>query len=628
MVDDEAAARWGIQHHYTDASGQERTAPGAVVEQVIDQLSRGEDRNGPTRFEGIEFTPAGTTTLVSRLRGRRLVTEHGEDLGRVDELPPDLPIGYHHLRHDDSGEDIELVVHPPHCHRPDDLRAWGWALQLHSDRSADSWGIGDLADARTVGEWSQSQGGNAMLMLSPVHAPNLGDDPQASPYFASSRCFRNPLTLRIAEVPGAVELGPELDAIAAAAKALNQQRMIDRPMVWALKRLALERIWERSARSSVRPTVMNDPTGPVGAMDFARFTVAVEHHGEDWASWPVGLRRPDGSGWVDFSRDHSDRIAFHAWIQELVDDQLVSLDQSVPILHDLAVGTDRNGFDAWYWQDLFVLDGTRIGAPADQFNTQGQDWGLPPMDPWRLRVARYQPFVQMLRCALYAGSGLRLDHVMGLFRLFWIPPEASPADGVYMRQPAEELLALVALESVRAAGIVVGEDLGTVEPGVREELAARRLLSYRVMSLDDTAPADYPRGSLASISTHDLPTVAGLWTGSDLADQQRLHLDPPVQDLIDARASFAHRIGVKPEAPSDEAVMAAHQTLGRCNSAIVLGQLEDAALVVERPNMPGTIDQWPNWSQALPRPIEDILDTPLATRIAGAMSRPGGEAER
>jgi len=615
----ERDARWGIQAHYTDALGRDQAPSDEAVDEVVDQLRRDRPADeGPQAGDEIAFVAQGRSDLPPTLAGRRLVSEDGTDLGVVPALPTDLPIGYHRLVDQSDGHATVLVVHPPTCADPQAARSWGWALQLPAARSRASWGIGDLADAGTIAAWAQARGGDPVLLLNPLHAPNLGADPQASPYFASSRCFRNPLALRIEEVPGARELGAELDDLALAGRELSAQRRIDRRRVWALKREALDRIWSlqghdaRRAEAEVRMAA--DPV----LRAFAAFTVAVERHGEPWSAWPVELRRPDGPGWPAFVAQHADRVAFEAWVQGAVDEQVGRLAAEIPVVHDLAVGTDGAGFDAWYWQDLFVLDGTRIGAPGDEFNTQGQDWGLPPMDPWRLRAAGYEPFVRMLRTAFSAGAGLRIDHVMGLFRLFWLPAGRGAADGVYVRQPTDDLLALVALESTRAGAFVVGEDLGTVEPGVREALAERRFLSYRVMSLDDSPVEHYPAQSLASISTHDLPTVAGLWTGTDLADQERLGMRPPVEETHAMRAGFGHRIGVAPDAPVEDVVVAAHRTLARARSRIVLAQLEDAALVAERPNMPGTTDEWPNWSLALPHPIEDVLASGTAAAVADA----------
>jgi 4-alpha-glucanotransferase len=610
MSIEEQAQHWGIQVSYEDALGRRRDAPERSIERVVAALDRGEGRTAPDTGSGPVFVPVGATGLPEAMAGRVLVLEDGTDLGPVHQLPPDVPAGLHAL-HGDDGPTL-LAVHPPACWRPDDLRAWGWALQLHSDRSEASWGHGDLADAATIGAWSVRCGGRPLLLLSPLHAPNLASSISPSPYFASSRCFWNPLYLRIADVPGAPTT--RLADLDQAGRALNADRVIDRDAVWALKRQALERIWWTGGDR----TAATDPVLDA----FAAFTTALELHGDEWTEWPADLRHPNGTGWRALVAGNADRIAFHRWVQRLVADQLAGAESVIPLVHDLAIGTDPSGFDAWYWQDLFVLDGMRIGAPPDQFNTIGQDWALPPIDPWRLRAAGYEPFIRMLRAAFSHGSGLRVDHVMGLFRQFWIPPDASPAEGVYVRQPAQELLALVALESQRAQAFVVGEDLGTVEPGVRETLGDHRVLSYRVMALDDTPVDEYPVEALASFTTHDLPTCAGFWTGTDLADQHRLGMEPNVEDTERARQRLAAQIGVDPAAPVPDVARRAYAALARSPSRIVVAQLEDAAGVAERPNMPGTTDEWPNWSLALPEPIEAVLARPETGEISHLLAEP------
>lgn len=614
--------RWGIQDRYLGSGGDARQAPAAAVAAVLTSLRRGEEVDHPSSGDAVHVCHPGDA-LPERLRGATLVTEQAIVAGPIDRVPADLAIGYHRLERE-AGVPVTLIVSKGACHLPEGLRAWGWALQLYAARSRASWGMGDLADARTLGEWSTTFGGQALLLLNPLHAVNPGADPEPSPYYAGSRCFRNPIYLRIEELPGAGALADDLAPLAAAGRALNEDRRIDRAAVWALKRDALERLWavpHHPGPASAGAEVAADAV--LGA--FGAFNAAVEIHGDDWRTWPFGLRHPDGSGWGGFSRENADRIAFQAWLQGLVATQLATVQATVPVLHDLAIGTDPRGFDAWYWQDLFVLDGTRVGAPPDQFNTQGQDWGLPPIDPWRLREAAFEPFVRMVRAALEDGSGLRLDHVMGLFRLFWIPPDGEAADGVYVRQPARELLDVLAIESERAGGIVVGEDLGTVEAGVRTELDARNVLAYRVLALEETHPSHFPELALASASTHDLPTIAGLWSGSDLADQQRLDMSPNVEGTMAARARLAGWLELDEDRPITEAVLGAYRLLSGVPSRIAVGQLDDAALVPERPNMPGTVDDgtdrtWPNWSLALPLPLEAVLADPLTTQVADALA--------
>jgi 4-alpha-glucanotransferase len=281
----------------------------------------------------------------------------------------------------------------------------------------------------------------------------------------------------------------------------------------------------------------------------------------------------------------------------LLDEQLAST-ASLPVVHDLAVGFDPGGADAWAWQDLLALD-ARIGAPPDDFNPGGQDWGLPPFVPWKLRAARYEPFIQTLRACFRHAGGLRIDHVMGLFRLFWLPADGGA--GGYVRYRADELLDLVALESHRAGAFVVGEDLGTVEDSVRAELHARGVLSYRLKWFESGPPSTYPRHALAAVTTHDLPTIAGVYTG---ADQQADEL----------------RDRVAPGDTVDGAVVQTYRDLAAAPSQLLIATLEDAFAVTERPNQPGTVTDT-NWSLALPEPIETLEDSPLAIDIAEALRR-------
>ncbi len=288
-------------------------------------------------------------------------------------------------------------------------------------------------------------------------------------------------------------------------------------------------------------------------------------------------------------------------------------------MHDLAVGFDPGGADAWVWQDLVALD-ARIGAPPDEFNRAGQDWGLPPFIPWRLRAARYEPFVETLRAVLRGAGGLRVDHVMGLFRLFWVPPGAGPADGAYVRYPAGDLLDLLALESARAGAVVVGEDLGTVEPGVRTELAERAVLSMKLLWFEDDPPEAWPERSLALVTTHDLPTIAGVWTGSDLGDQRTAGVPAVEEGMADLHRRLERRSGASDDAPVADVVVAAHRALAAAPSALVAATLEDALGVPERPNMPGTVDTWPNWSLALPVPLEEVEADPTVAAVADVLA--------
>jgi 4-alpha-glucanotransferase len=257
-----------------------------------------------------------------------------------------------------------------------------------------------------------------------------------------------------------------------------------------------------------------------------------------------------------------------------------------------------------------------VGAPPDSFNRLGQDWGLPPFDPWKLRGAGYEPFASMVRANLRHAAGLRVDHVMGLFRLYWIPAGADPRRGAYVRYPWDDLLGILALESERAGAFVVGEDLGTVEPFVRDELARRNVLACRVLWFEERGPASFPAHSVASISTHDLPTVAGLWTGADLSAQRRLGLEPDGATVEAIRSRLRDLLGLPDDAPLEQVILATHRLLAEAPSVVVTASLEDALGVEERPNMPGTTDAWPNWSLALPVPLETALSDRNVVAVA------------
>jgi 4-alpha-glucanotransferase len=299
-------------------------------------------------------------------------------------------------------------------------------------------------------------------------------------------------------------------------------------------------------------------------------------------------------------------VRFHQWLQWLLEKQLKAAAGAVGLIHDLAIGARPDGADTWIWQDQFA-HGISVGAPPDPFNAAGQDWGLPPFDPWRLRAAAYEPFVQTIRAAFRYGAGLRLDHVMGLFRLFWIPAGAGPAHGLYVQYPYRDLLDILALESTRAQAFVIGEDLGTVEDRVREEMAARRMGSYHLLWFEDRPPHEYRSESLAALTTHDLPTLAGVWEGADF--------DPGVRDRL-------YRFGGAQDGlDTKEVSLRAHRALAASSSRLVTATLEDAVGVAERPNRPGTTDEWPNWSLALPVTLEQLRDDARAARLAEVLRR-------
>ena len=521
-----------------------------------------------------------------------------------------LPLGYHRL-HQKDGRSRSLIITPSHCHLPETLQASGIAVQLYAARSRNSWGIGDFNDIAALGEWSQREGCN-FLLLNPLHAALPQAPVERSPYYPTSRLFRNPLYIAVENVPGFQPSALWQER----ATALNRLSLIDHDAIAALKMEVLQEIFAKFPGSAEFDAFCAHTPG---LPEFTLYCAIAETHGGDWREWPADLKRPDGNGIPAQRAQLRDRIRFHAWLQWNADIQLRTAGSRVHMVQDLAVGFSRGGFDAWRWQDLLVHD-MCIGAPPDTFNTKGQDWGLPPFHPGQLQAADYAPFIETLRANFQYAWGLRIDHVMGLQRLWWVPEQLGPHAGAYVKYPFDDLTGLVALESMRAQAVVIGEDLGTVQHDLRVKLKARGFLSYRLLIFEDAAPEDWPRQALAAITTHDLPTVAGLWTGGDVETQLRLGINVDLGGTEQMKRRLAS--GLNAASRPHDVLMRAHEMLGRTNCMLICTSLEDLAGVYERPNQPGTlVSANPNWSRALPVSIEAMASSSNANRAVAALRR-------
>jgi 4-alpha-glucanotransferase len=605
----DGAWRWGVQAEYHDASGRLVSAPPATIAAALAALGA-RDAAEPAPSGALIVHPGDVLEHPLEVR-----TEDGRSLHLRGRVGDDVPLGYH-TRATGPGA-AALIVCPRRCHLPPGLRLGGWAVQLYGARSAASWGIGDLADLRLFGEWAAARGAGFTL-LSPVDATAPVPPIEASPYLPSSRRWRNPLYLRVEEVPGAAALGAELEQLATAGRALNSDRLIDRDSVARLKLDALTRI--AAAVPPGRDFASWRSRQGEELERFATFSVIAEEHGGDFRAWPAALRDPGGAAVRARRRRSAPRRTFHVWLQWLLERQLGGAATALPVIADLPVGVDPGGADVWADPGLFATE-FAVGAPPDPFNLAGQNWSQPPWNPWQLRARGYAPLVSVLRAGFAHAMGVRIDHIMSLFRLYWIPRDGAPADGVYVRYPAADMLDILALESVRAGAVVVGEDLGTVEPVVRAEMEARDMLSYRLLWFEEGGPSAFPVRAMSAVTTHDLPTVAGLWRGADPEAQRAIGL--PVDEAVgrEIRDRLA-RVAGDPELPVTEIIVSAYSALARSPSMLVVAALEDAAEVVERPNMPGTrADRWPNWSLALPRPLDDVLRSPLAERLAEVLRR-------
>lgn len=602
------ADEWGIHHHWVDA--HDRTI--AVSDDTVRRLR-----------EAIGTPPADlddTAPIVSRpgselgLGRVEVVCEDGQTREITDGLPHDFPWGYHRLSTPD-GHSRLLIVSPGRCWLPPDWRAWGWTVQLYAARSRSSWGVGDLGDLRSIRAWAEGLGAD-FLLINPLHAVAPTLPQEESPYLPATRRFRHPLYLCVEDVPGADAV--DLTPWASPATAYDENAALDRDRAWALKRDALAAIFDATGGDEAF-AVWHTAQGRA-LEEFATWCVLAEEHGPDWREWPAGLHAPASAEVATFITNHAKRVDFYCWLQWLLDGQLQAASGDINVIQDLPIGVDGGGADAWAWQDTLAT-GVRTGAPPDIFSTTGQDWGSPPFTPWRLRAADYEPFIASIRATMASAGGIRIDHVMGLFRLWWVPQDASPANGAYVRYPSADLLDIVALESHRARSLVVGEDLGMVEPGVREALADHAILSYRLLWFEDDDPAEWPESSMGAVTTHDLPTIAGLWTGADVTEQAA-YCDTPLEEVERGRqrllAQWVESSELEPSAAVAEAVVAAHRLLSRSPSLLLSATLEDAVAEERRPNIPGATTR-DNWCVPLPVYVEDLPSHPTAQAVAGVL---------
>ncbi len=606
------SSAWGINESYRDDYGHWQSVSEKTKATFL------------AAMEATSEAPPDPKLLILRQgseqalpRFSEICLEDGTRLPAAHALPAGLPLGYHTMI-DERGDETRLIVAPAKCFLPPDLHTWGWGVQLYALRSRKSWGMGDLQDLRCMSKWS-SELGAGVVMVNPLCATAPILPQQASPYYPSSRLHLNPLYLCIENIPGVQDSIPDLQSFCEKGRALNDLPLIERDKIFQLKMGALETVWKR-LRETVSFDEFERDRGPSLHL-FALFCVLAEQHGANWRAWPTEFQRCDSPAILRFAEQSADRIRFHKWLQVLLDEQLKAASAAGNIMQDLPVGVAPDGADAWMWQDIFAKN-VSVGAPPDLFNANGQDWGLPPFVPHKLRAAAYQPFVQTIRAALRYARGLRIDHVMGLFRLFWIPVGEPSANGAYVRYNADEMLAILALESVRAKTFIVGEDLGTVDDGVREKLAEHAVLSYRLLWFEDNPPEHYPKLAMAAVSTHDLPTIAGIWSGADFDEQTKLGLKPKEENSQKIFGYLKRATNLPEGANISDVIVTTHEALARSPSVITLASMEDGLAAEKRPNLPGARnDQRANWCIPLPKTLEQIETDPTVLRIAACLKR-------
>lgn len=572
------------------------------------------------------------------------------------ELPADLPAGYHRLYLQVGSSDVStaVIVAPDRVERRVPLatgRAWGLSTQLYSVRSRHSWGLGDLTDLADLAVWSAARHGAGFLLVNPLHAAAPVAPMEPSPYLPTSRRFVNPVYLRVEAVPEYAHVRHRSRIRKAQAQVQARAKRateIDRDRVWKAKRAALEALYSVtvSAGRTIAYQAYRERQGR-SLDDFATWCVLAEHHGPDWHRWPQALQHPDTDEVAAFAEEHATEVDFHRWLQWLADEQLSGAQDAamragmeLGIMHDLAVGVDPDGADAWALQDVLAL-GVTAGAPPDEFNQLGQDWSQPPWRPDRLADAAYEPFRAVVRAALRHAGGVRIDHIIGLFRLWWIPKGASPTEGTYVAYDHEAMIGIVALEAQRAGALVVGEDLGTVEPWAREYLRDRGLFGTSILWFEtdhdgSPLPADrWREHCLSAVTTHDLPPTAGYLAGEHVRLRDRLGLltRPAEEELArdrahqDAWMAELRRVGLLADGDDevDHVVAALHRYLGRTPSRLLSLSLADAVGEVRTQNQPGTVDEYPNWripladSQGRQVLVEDIVDDPRVGELCEAM---------
>jgi len=600
-------------------------------------------------------------------------------------LPLQLPMGYYDVHAGVKGPSVDrevrfrLIVAPDRCHVPDvfqkGTRLWGLALQLYSLRSESNWGIGDFRDLSTVVEWAGKQLGASLVGLNPLHALKNTTPYHISPYSPNSRLFLNEIYIDVEGVPE-FQTSPEAQSrladpsFCAQRDAARQSAFVDYDAVAQAKRTVLEICYEDFLRrhfDGLEPEL--NPTTARGKafvsyvrqegealLHYAVFQALEEEQRASsgammWTDWPEPYRTSMSDAVREFQRRHMRRVWFFVYLQWLAAEQLGALvkktkEAGMPIgfYLDMALGSDRYGADSWRYQNVSALRADS-GAPPDAFAPEGQNWGFPPTNPIRLRASGYQYFIDLLRKNLRYGGAIRLDHVMVLFRLFWIPRGLPPSQGTYVYYPADDLLAILALESVRAGALVIGEDLGTVPDWVRERLGNAGVLSYRVFYFERTdrgefkPPHWYPAQSLAVVTTHDLPTVSGYWEAHDIDvrwDLGLIHTEDVRQASRAERQSDKRKwIAVlksegllPPDMPDDPDAIpsmtgaligATHQFLGRTPAWLVLANIEDVTATRDQVNIPGTLDQHPNWRRKLNLSVDLLVQDSRFEQLAAQL---------
>jgi 4-alpha-glucanotransferase len=616
-------------------------------------LESGEQRSGSAQVDTLDIVDRKVID-GRRLERRRLMLN-------------ELPWGYHRLTVQPGDGTTVLIATPGICWLPPAIpqghRLWGLATQLYLLRSVNNWGIGDFGDLRSLTAMLAKRSAD-IVGVNPLHALFVDAPEYASPYSPASRMLLNVLNIDVAGLEELSECAAARALISSPAfinrlKRCRAASLVDYTSVAALKLPVLTLLFASSHAEPEHPRwqAFEEFRRDGGDMleHGCRFLALRQHFSNadpncsDWHGWPEAYRNPSSPEVAQFIIDHADLVTFHAWLQFLADRQLASVaeaakDMAVGLYRDLAVGVDRSGAETWVSQHA-VVEGVQVGAPPDILNPAGQGWGLPPFHPRALREEAYQSFIDLLRANMRHAGGLRIDHIMGLQHLYWIPAGSSPKDGAYVRYDLEDLIGILALESQRHRCLVIGEDLGTVPDGFRDRMAEACILSYRVLFFERSErrflpPQRYPKLALAVAGSHDLPTLRGWWAGDDISRGIALdHLTG--QAAIRAREEREHdrqtlltalaREGLLPAAIDDNSevlIQAIHGYLADTASAIAMAQIDDVTQETSPVNMPGTVSEYPNWRRRLSMTLEEMDEGLSLNTLASIFETQRGRASR
>ncbi|WP_194790591.1 4-alpha-glucanotransferase [Pseudomonas sp. UFMG81] len=663
------AARVGIARDWIDASNRPQQVSDEVLRQVLAGLGHpaGDDAAIATSLRAVaqaedseHLPPLLTVDVAQPLDLQRWFSagsqarcaledgsQHQLVLDTQARLPGELPTGYHQL--DIDGRRFTVAVAPPRCHALDDCvdqpppRCWGLAVQLYSLRRPGDGGYGDCLALEQLARSAAERGADA-LAISPIHALSTLDQQHYSPYSPSSRLLLNTLYASPATLLGerAVRMAIEAEGLAQILEELEQRPLVDWPRAAdARQRLlqALYRDFSQGAHPLREDFDSFRLSGGEKLEHHCRFEVlqahAMEHGlGADWRNWPAAWHDPYHPEVQAFANAYPAKVEFHAFCQWLTERSLQRAQDAargngmaIGLIADLAVGADGAGSQAWSRQDELLAE-LKVGAPPDILNRAGQDWGICAFSPEGLKRNGYRAFIEMLRANLAHAGGLRIDHVMGLRRLWLIPRGAKPSEGAYLHYPLDDLLRLLALESARHQAIILGEDLGTVPEGLRERLADKAVLGMRVLPFEQQptghfAPIlDWPDNALATTGTHDLAPLAGWLLGRDIDWSHRLQLIDAATELHWRHTRALERDGLRRTleqnygALADDAALidAAIRYVGHTRAPLVLVPLEDLLGCDEQPNLPGTTAGHPNWRRRFKAPVRELLDDEDAAR--------------